>query len=47
MISDGQNFITTHWRWRRSLASRWSSPGYRLSLLGDGLADVLAAMTAR
>ena len=41
MISDGQQFLTTHWSSRRFPGSRSCSPGLGLSLIGDGLADVL------
>jgi peptide/nickel transport system permease protein len=41
MISDGQNFLTTHWQLSTIPGLAVVVTGLGLSLLGDGLADVL------
>jgi peptide/nickel transport system permease protein len=41
MISDGQNFLTTHWQLSTIPGFAVVVTGLGLSLLGDGLADVL------
>ena len=41
MISDGQNFLTTHWQLTTIPGLAVVVPGLALSLIGDGLADLL------
>jgi peptide/nickel transport system permease protein len=41
MISDGQNFLTTHWQLSTIPGLAVVFTGLGLSLLGDGLADIL------
>jgi peptide/nickel transport system permease protein len=41
MISDGQNFLTTHWQLSTIPGLAVVVTGLGLSLLGDGLADIL------
>ena len=41
MISDGQNFLTTHWQLTTIPGLAVVVTGLALSLIGDGLADLL------
>jgi peptide/nickel transport system permease protein len=41
MISDGQEFLTTHWALATIPGIAVAVTGLGLSLLGDGLSDVL------
>ncbi len=41
MISDGQNFLTTHWQLTTIPGLAVVATGFGLSLIGDGLADLL------
>jgi peptide/nickel transport system permease protein len=41
MISDGQDFLTTHWTLATIPGLAVAATGLGLSLIGDGLADVL------